>query len=109
MGKLPKNIQLRYRVIDRLLRDYDTVKTTMIIDKIFERHDISVGKTTIQKDLRNMMMDYHAPIEYDNVNDVMMECFSFFQYYNNNYRPIYHLEKFIFYLINRIHGFQYST
>ncbi|EIJ38678.1 hypothetical protein JoomaDRAFT_1667 [Galbibacter orientalis DSM 19592] len=66
MGKLPKNIQLRYRVIDRLLRDYDTVKTTMIIDKIFERHDISVGKTTIQKDIRNMMMDYHAPIEYDN-------------------------------------------
>jgi hypothetical protein len=48
-------------------------------------------------------------IEKDDINDVMMECFSFFQYYNNNYRPIYHLEKFIFYLINRIHGFQYST
>jgi len=66
MGILPKNIQLRYRVIDRLLRDYETVKTNMIIDKIFERHDISVGKTTIQKDIRNMIMDYHAPIEYDN-------------------------------------------
>ncbi len=66
MGKLPKNIQLRYRVIDRLLRDYETVKTDVIIDKIFERHDISVGKTTIQKDIRNMIMDYHAPIEYDN-------------------------------------------
>jgi len=48
-------------------------------------------------------------IEHADVNDVMMECFSFFQYYNNNYRPIYHLEKFIFYLINRIHGFQHST
>lgn len=66
MGILPKNIQLRYRFIDRLLRDYDTVKTTVIIDKLFERHDISVGETTIQKDIRNMIMDYHAPIEYDN-------------------------------------------
>ena len=51
MGKLPKNIQLRYRVIDRLLRDYETVKTDVLINKIFERHDISVGKTTIQKDI----------------------------------------------------------
>lgn len=66
MGILPKNIQLRYRVIDRLLRDYETVKTNVIIDKILERHDISVGRTTIQKDIRNMIMDYHAPIEYDN-------------------------------------------
>jgi hypothetical protein len=45
-------------------------------------------------------------IEDSEVNDVMLECFSFFQYYNNNYRPIYHLEKFIFYLINKINGFQ---
>ena len=39
------------------------------------------------------------------VNEVLLECFSFFQYYNNNYRPIYHLERFIFYLINKINGF----
>ncbi|TBN06695.1 WYL domain-containing protein [Hyunsoonleella flava] len=65
MRELPKNIQLRYRVIDRLLRDYDTVKTSFIINKVYERHDISVGETTIQRDIRNMITDYHAPIEYD--------------------------------------------
>lgn len=48
-------------------------------------------------------------IDENSVNDVMLECFSFFQYYNNNYRPIYHLEKFIFYLINTINGFQNSS
>lgn len=31
------------------------------------------------------------------------------KYYNNNYRPIYHLESFIFYLINTIHGFTESS
>ena len=30
----------------------------------------------------------------------------FLQYFNNNYRPIYHLESFIFYLINSVHEFK---
>ena len=29
----------------------------------------------------------------------------FLQYYNNNYRPIYHLESFIYYLTSIVHGF----
>lgn len=61
-----KNIYFRYRLIDRVLRDYKTVKTSVIIDKLHERHDISVGETTIQRDIRNMVTDLHAPIEYDN-------------------------------------------
>ena len=44
-------------------------------------------------------------IKYDNVSDVLIRVFNFFQYYNNNYRPIYHLEGLIFYLIKVIHGF----
>jgi len=61
-----KNIYFRYRLIDSLLRDYKTVKTSVIIDKLYERHDISVRKTTIQRDIRNMIKDLHAPIEYNN-------------------------------------------
>lgn len=33
------------------------------------------------------------------------ETFKFYYYYNNNYRPIFHLENFILYLIKVIHGF----
>lgn len=61
-----KNIYFRYRLIDRLLRDYNTVKTSVIIEKLYEKHDISIGETTIQRDIRNMITDLHAPIEYDN-------------------------------------------
>ncbi len=77
-------------------------------DKIYDIFIYNLDVTEcIWHILKHLIENNH--IEHDNVNDVMMECFSFFQYYNNNYRPIYHLEKFIFYLINRIHGFQYST
>jgi predicted DNA-binding transcriptional regulator YafY len=49
-----------------LLRDNDFVKTNDIIDKLYERHDISVGATTINKDIRDMRLELHAPIEYSN-------------------------------------------
>lgn len=36
---------------------------------------------------------------------ILLQTYRCLKYYNNNYRPIYHLESFIFYLINTIHGF----
>ena len=36
---------------------------------------------------------------------IYLDTFSFLQYYNNNYRPIYHLENYLYSLINKIHGF----
>ena len=33
------------------------------------------------------------------------KTFCFFQYYNNNYRPIYHLENFLLYVATLIHDF----
>ena len=36
----------------------------------------------------------------DNMSDVLINTYKFLQYYNNNYRPIYHLENFVFMLIN---------
>jgi len=41
----------------------------------------------------------------DIVNTIYIDMFSFLQFYNNNYRPIYHLENYLYSLINKIHGF----
>ena len=39
------------------------------------------------------------------VIDLLDNTYLFFKYYNNNYRPIYHLENYILYLIKLIHEF----
>lgn len=39
------------------------------------------------------------------LSDMMIKTYCFFQYYNNNYRPIYHLENYLFYLVKLIHDF----
>jgi hypothetical protein len=37
---------------------------------------------------------------------IMLKTHNFLKYYNNNYRPIYHLESYLFYLTSVIHGFK---
>ena len=36
---------------------------------------------------------------------ILLKLYPFFKYFNNNYRPIYHLENFIIYLCKTINGF----
>jgi hypothetical protein len=38
-------------------------------------------------------------------SDILIRTYSFLKYYNNNYRPIYHLESIMFYIINKIHNY----
>lgn len=44
-------------------------------------------------------------IKKKDMSDILLKTYSFLKYYNNNYRPIYHLESYLFYLISIVHGF----
>ena len=44
-------------------------------------------------------------LETKNMSEILLKTYNFLKYYNNNYRPIYHLESYLFYLIRIIHGF----
>jgi len=43
-------------------------------------------------------------IQNDNMSNILIKTYCFFQYYNNNYRPIYHLENYLFYIIKLMHN-----
>lgn len=42
-------------------------------------------------------------IKKEDMSNVLIKTYCFFQYYNNNYRPIYHVENFLLYLAKQIH------
>ena len=42
------------------------------------------------------------------MDDIMIQIYTFFQYFNNNYRPIYHLENFVLLLVCKIHGYKHQ-
>jgi hypothetical protein len=39
------------------------------------------------------------------ISDVLEKSYVFLKYYNNNYRPIYHLESIMFYITNKVHKY----
>jgi hypothetical protein len=41
----------------------------------------------------------------EDISAVLQKTFVFLKYYNNNYRPIYHLESIFFYIIIKINGY----
>ena len=45
-------------------------------------------------------------IKKTDISNIMLKTYNFLKYYNNNYRPIYHLESYLFYLIGVIHGYK---
>jgi len=47
-------------------------------------------------------------IKRNNLSNTLLKTYSFLKFYNNNYRPIYHLESYLFYLISIIHGYPTS-
>ena len=44
-------------------------------------------------------------IQTKDMSEILLKTYNFLKYYNNNYRPIYHLESYLFYLTRIIHGF----
>uniref|UniRef100_A0A6C0BAV1 Replication factor C C-terminal domain-containing protein n=1 Tax=viral metagenome TaxID=1070528 RepID=A0A6C0BAV1_9ZZZZ len=45
-------------------------------------------------------------IQSSNFSTMLVKTYNFFQYYNNNYRPIYHIENYLFYLVTIIHKYE---
>ena len=44
-------------------------------------------------------------IQTKDMSEILLKTYNFLKYYNNNYRPIYHLESYLFYLTRIIHEF----
>jgi hypothetical protein len=54
--------------------------------------------------LINKVIETHN-LSNENITKIYISTYAFLQYYNNNYRPIYHLENYLYNLINIIHEF----
>jgi len=56
--------------------------------------------------LHRMKSSLNGPIDQHIITDIMTNTYNFLHLYNNNYRPIYHLERFMFMLINHVRALQ---
>ena len=57
--------------------------------------------------LNNLVVTKHLHL--NNLSDILIHTYTSLQYYNNNYRPIYHLENYIYNLITKIHNYEVTS
>ena len=83
--------------------DVDTVDIMTLVNQEFP-YDLEDIQLCLDKgDIKLLKyLAYH--LKEDNIYDVFTKLYKFLKLYNNNYRPIYHIESFIFYLCIKIHG-----
>ena len=85
--------------------NYKTIKFIELRDKLYEIfiYNLDVHSFTYNIVKRLIVEGY---LKEDHIDNIFTKLYNFLKLYNNNYRPIYHLERFIFYLCIEIHGLQ---
>ena len=59
--------------------------------------------------LVHYLHDNKITVDTNVLTDIMTNTYSFLHTFNNNYRPIYHLERYMFMLINHVHSAKNSS
>ena len=72
----------------------------MLYDMLIYNYDLGECIWYIINDLIQ-----HNYLNIMNLSDILIHTYSSLQYYNNNYRPIYHLENYVYKLIIHIHKY----
>ena len=91
--------------IIKTMNNVDTLKFLKFRDLLYDIfiYDLNITKCVwyILTELINA-----GQIRLANMSDILINTNIFFKYYNNNYRPIYHLERYLFYLISILHEYK---
>ena len=90
------------KIINSII-DYKAIHYSVLRDNIYDIFIYNLDMhTSIWYIITKLISD--NKIERKHMSDVMVKTYLFLKYYNNNYRPIYHVEKYILYLIKIIHN-----
>ena len=85
------------------IEDFENIKFIEFRDNIY---NIFIYHLDVTECLNKIIIHFvqQKKIGKISITEIYFEFFHFLKLYNNNYRPIYHLEKFMFYLCKTIHG-----
>lgn len=87
-----------------MMIDLSTFKYTVFRNTIYDMFIYDIDVTYIIWNVLKRLREKKL-LDEDKYTDLLLATFNFFQYYNNNYRPIYHLEKYLYNIIIKVHEF----
>jgi hypothetical protein len=103
-----EDLMLQYRIIcNKIINNLINVNDLQFLKFRDVLYDIFIYNLDISDCIWYILSNLveHKRIKKDYVSKILLKTYCFFQYYNNNYRPIYHVENYLLYLAKLIHGF----
>jgi len=87
------------------LKQHNNIKYMDLREQIYELLTYNIDIiTSIQYIIFNLLADNE--IEQSKINDILDHTFISVKYYNNNYRPIYHIESILLYITAKIYNYE---
>ena len=97
-----------YKIIcDKILKEMEEIEDLKFLKFRDLLYDIFIYNLDITDCIWYILTNLiqNKKIKQSNLSNILLKTYNFLKYYNNNYRPIYHLESYLFYLTSIIHGF----
>jgi hypothetical protein len=103
-----EELMLQYRIIcNKLVNNIiniDTLQYLKFRDIIYDIFIYNLDISDCIWYILSTLVEQKKIMDSD-MSNILIKTYSFLQYYNNNYRPIYHVENYLLYLTKIIHNF----
>jgi hypothetical protein len=103
-----ENLMLPYKIITNKIKknitNINEIDFLKFRDILYDILIYNIDITTCIWDILSTLVNENK-INKNNISSILINTYCFFQYYNNNYRPIYHLENYFLHIAKIIDGF----
>ena len=105
VGNIPKDVFniICENIIDEMLHP-EKIEFTTFRDTLYDILTYNLDMTDCLWYILTHFIEKQY-LQKSDVSDILIRSYTFLKYYNNNYRPIYHLESILYYIINKLHKF----
>lgn len=115
------NIKNLFCNIDNPIKHYENIPNKIINEFILDKshkkinfvklreviYDILIYNLNMNEIITNIIfiLSEKKTLTNSDFTNILIKTYKFFKYYNNNYRPIYHIELYIYYIISVINKY----
>jgi energy-coupling factor transporter ATP-binding protein EcfA2 len=98
------NYQIICNKIIDIIKNYKNIRYLKFRDTLYDLliYNLNISQC-VWYILKTLINDNYLDDE-AKLSEILIKTYRFFQYYNNNYRPIYHIENYVYSLCKIIHG-----
>jgi DNA polymerase III delta prime subunit len=99
------NYQIICNKIIDIIKNYKNIRYLKFRDTLYDLliYNLNISQC-VWYILKTLINDNY--VDEAKLSNILIKTYRFFQYYNNNYRPIYHIENYVYSLCKIVHGIQ---